>query len=129
MLILWEMVVNIQAKINLAMMYSFTGQFDLAKDVIDLRWMSLYAPVFFFGIYDSYRTTVDLNMIYILAEREKSNPSFFFNQLSGNLNYLDKRSPWLAVIGSILVPGMGQLYIHSPTFGLDINAFLSTLKS
>lgn len=110
-LILWEMIINTQAKINLSMVYAFTGHFEMSKDALDLRWMLLYAPVYIFAIYDSYRTTVDLNKIYILAEREKAEyTTFKISPLE--INYLDKRTPWVSVIWSFLMPGMGQLYIH-----------------
>lgn len=111
LLILWEMIINTQTKLNIAMVYSFTGRFEAAKEVLDLRWMSLYAPVYIFAIYDSYRNTVDLNQQYLLAEREKS-PFKPFSIHPLEINYLDKRSPWVAIIWSIVMPGMGQLYLH-----------------
>src|SRR5699024_2396595 len=53
----------------------------------------------------------DLNKIFILAERE--NASFNSYAIgSVGINYLDKRSPLMAVLWSILTPGLGQLYIH-----------------
>ena len=67
-----------------------------------------------FAIWDSYRTTVDLNKIYVLAEREEHR----FNSFSigaMEINYLDKRSPLMAIIWSLFVPGLGQLYIHRIT--------------
>jgi len=110
-LISWEMLINSQAKINLAMMYSFTGRFELAKHTLDIRWMSLYAPVYLFAIYDSYRTTVDLNNMYVLANREKA-PFAIFRIQPMEIYYLDKRTPWVASVWSTLMPGLGQLYIH-----------------
>ncbi|MCD1260595.1 hypothetical protein B5M42_017470 [Paenibacillus athensensis] len=110
-LIGWELLINSQAGINEAMVYSFTGQFDLVKQVLDVRWMSLYAPVYLFAIYDSYRTTIDLNHVYMLANREKSYLSNF-KIGAMEINYLDKRTPWLSLVWSMLMPGMGQLYIH-----------------
>lgn len=73
--------------------------------------MTLYAPVYIFAIYDSYRTTVNLNNIYILSEREKASFSTFKISAFG-INYLDKRTPWVALVWSIIMPGMGQLYVH-----------------
>ncbi|MDT0161345.1 hypothetical protein [Bacillus sp. AG4(2022)] len=110
-LFIWEVVVNIKSKLNLAMIYSFQGDIDKAKDVLDTRWLLIYIPVYFFAIWDSYRTTVDLNKIYILAEREEHR----FNTFSMGaleINYLDKRNPVMAVVWSFFVPGLGQLYIH-----------------
>lgn len=110
-LFIWEVIINLQANINLAIVYSFQGQFEMAKDVVDTRWLLAYMPVYLFGIWDSYRTTVDLNKIYILAEREEHR----FNSFSigsVEINYLDKRNPVLAGIWSLFIPGLGQLYIH-----------------
>jgi TM2 domain-containing membrane protein YozV len=110
-LFIWEVVVNVQSNLNLAMIYSFQGKIEMAKDVLDTRWLLIYLPVYIFAIWDSYRTTVDLNKIYILAEREEHR----FNTFSIGaleINYLDKRNPVMSVFWSLLVPGLGQLYIH-----------------
>lgn len=111
LLIGWELIINSQSHLNLAMVDSFIGRFDLAKHDLDVRWMSVYAPVYLFSIYDSYRTTVDLNHMYVLADRENSVfQSFRLGAME--INYLDKRNPWVAFVWSLLMPGMGQLYIH-----------------
>jgi TM2 domain-containing membrane protein YozV len=111
LLIGWEMFINTKAHINLAMFYTFSGQFNKAAEVLDVRWMSLYAPVYLYAIYDSYRTTVDLNHMYVLAKRENAYfPPFVIDFIE--INYLDKRSPRIALLWSLLMPGMGQLYIH-----------------
>jgi TM2 domain-containing membrane protein YozV len=110
-LFIWEVVVNLKAHVNLAMIYSFQGNIDITKDVLNTRWLLMYIPVYLFGIWDSYRTTVDMNKVYLLAEREEHR----FNTFSlgaVEINYLDKRNPVLSVIWSLLVPGLGQLYIH-----------------
>ncbi|WP_041613575.1 hypothetical protein [Paenibacillus sp. JDR-2] len=110
-LILWEMFINQKIHLNLAIIYTFNGQFQAARDVMDPKFMSLYIPVYLFAIYDSYRTAVDLNKIYLLAQREKGR----FNQFSIGaleINYLDKRKPWIAVLWSMGIPSLGQLYLH-----------------
>lgn len=110
-LFVWEVVVNVKSHINMAMVYSFLGEIEKAKDVLDTRWLLVYIPVYLFSIWDSYRTTVDLNKIYLLAEREQHRfNSFCIGALE--INYLDKRSPLMAVMWSLFVPGLGQLYIH-----------------
>ncbi|MGJ7922111.1 hypothetical protein [Neobacillus sp. LXY-4] len=110
-LFIWEVVVNIKAKINLAMIYSFQGNIDLAKEVLDTRWLLMYIPVYLFGIWDSYRTTVDMNKVYLLAEQEDHRfNSFALGAIE--INYLDKRNPVFAIIWSLFIPGLGQLYIH-----------------
>lgn len=117
MLIGWEMLINSQMHLNEAIVYTFTGQFDKANEVLNIRWMSLYAPVYLFSIFDTYRTCLDLNHQYSLARRENA-PVESFKMSVMEINYLDKRYPWLAVVWSLLMPGMGQLYTHR-----IINAF------
>jgi hypothetical protein len=111
LLIIWEVFINFKARINLLILYSFIGDFEKAKSVVDIQWMMLYIPTYIFAIWDSYRTTVDLNHQYILAAREDAeiNP---FKITSLGINHLDKRIPWASAAWSIFVPGSGQLYIH-----------------
>ena len=110
-LFIWEVVVNIQSNLNLGMIYSFQGDIDKAKEILDTRWLLIYIPVYIFAIWDSYRTTVDMNKVFILAEREEHKfNSFTIGALE--INYLDKRNPVMAIIWSLFIPGLGQLYIH-----------------
>lgn len=108
---LWEILVNLNAHINLAILYSFTGRVQMEKDVLDINWVLLYIPTYIFSIWDAYRTTIDLNHQYILASREDAEVKMF-NISSIEINYLDKRTPWNAAIWSALMPGLGQVLIH-----------------
>jgi len=110
-LFIWEVVVNYNAKINLALVDTFSGHIALAKHDIQPRWMLMYLPVYLFAIWDSYRTTVDLNNLYLLAEREDA-PYNTFSIGSFEINYLDKRNPVMSVVWSVFMPGLGQLHIH-----------------
>ncbi len=111
LLFFWEVFINYQAKINYAIYYSFVGEIDKAKEVLNKEWMLLYIATYLFAIWDSYRTTVDINNIYDLAAREDAEiTSFRISPLE--INYLDKRHPWNAFIWSLLMPGLGQIYIH-----------------
>ncbi|WP_134684843.1 hypothetical protein [Brevibacillus migulae] len=110
-LIIWEMYINQKIKLNLAMIHTFNGDFQAARDALDPTYMSLYIPVYLFAIWDSYRTTVDLNRAYILAKRENA-PYSKFDIGAFEINYLDKRKPWLAAVWSMAIPSVGQLYLH-----------------
>lgn len=110
-LFIWEVLINYKSHINLLILYSFIGDFQSAKQVVDIRWMSLYIPTYIFAIWDSYRTTVDLNNVYRLAAREDAEIKPFRIGTMG-INYLEKKEPWVSAIWSLLVPGSGQLYIH-----------------
>lgn len=123
-LILWETFINGFSKVNLGILYTLLGDFEKAKDVLDQRWLILYVSIYMFGIWDSYRTTVDLNKQYILADREDA-PLLNIKMGSWDTNYLDKRKPWVALMWSLLFPGLGQLYQHNVITGFFI--FLYTV--
>lgn len=116
LLFIWEVYTNIHANINVAMVYSFTGRLEEAKSILDTRWALLYIPVYLFAVWDSYRTTIDINKVYLLAEHQNE-PFDIFKMGALEVNYLDKRSPLVAVMWSILMPGSGQLYIHRIIIG------------
>ncbi|MDQ0193106.1 hypothetical protein [Paenibacillus wynnii] len=107
----WEVIVNYNSKINIAMVHSFCGDIEMAKEVLELRWMLMYIPVYIFGIWDSYRTSVDMNKVFLLADRENA-PFNTFSIGALEVNYLDKRNPIMSVVWSLFTPGLGQLYIH-----------------
>lgn len=110
-LFIWEVIVNTQAHVNLAIIYSIQGKFEMATNVLDSRWLLVYLPVYFFAIWDSHRTTVDMNKVSKLADHEQHQFNTF-SMAALEINYLDKRNPVLAAFWSSVVPGLGQLYIH-----------------
>jgi len=111
LLFLWEVFINYQAHVNLAILYSLTGKIDMAKEAIDISWALLYIPTYIFAIYDSFRATVDINNVLILAAKEDSEiVPFKIGALE--INFLDKKIPWVSALWSLLSPGAGQLYIH-----------------
>lgn len=111
MLMLWEFIINVNSNINLAIMLSMTGQFDKAKAVLDPRWFFLYMGVYLFALWDSYRLTVDMNKMYLVADREDA--SILPTKFSAlEINYLDIRNPWTGIIWSLVTPGLGQIYFN-----------------
>lgn len=110
-----EMLVNFQSRLNMAILYSFTGRFDMAKEILNNRWLLLYAPVFIYCIWNGYQLTCDLNKLSILATRNESkiDPeriTFY------EINALDRRVPWVSTAWTFLTPGLGHLYTHrTPT--------------
>ncbi|MBV7504185.1 hypothetical protein KW850_02765 [Bacillus sp. sid0103] len=118
-LILWETFINEKAQVNLGILYTLTGEFEKAKDVLDDRWLILYLAIYMFGIWDSYRTTIDINKQYILADREDA-PMLLMKMGTWDANFLDKRKPVTALIWSALFPGLGHLYLHHVITGFFI---------
>ncbi|MEG6585323.1 hypothetical protein [Dendrosporobacter sp. 1207_IL3150] len=111
LLFFWEMTVNTQGNVNLAILYTFTGRFDMAKEIVNNRWLLLYLSVYIYAIWDSYRLTLQFNQLAILADRHEQTiqpVSISFMEI----NALDKRSPWAAVAWSVIAPGLGHLYTH-----------------
>ncbi|MEK3883212.1 hypothetical protein [Paenibacillus sp. PL2-23] len=118
-LIGWELFINNMAQLNVGILYSMIGDFDMAKQVLSDKWLILYVGIYMLSIWDSYRTTVDLNKQYILADREDAEISGFVIG-AWDINYMDKRKPWVAMMWSVLVPGLGHLYVHKVIIGFFI---------
>ncbi|MCS0791417.1 hypothetical protein NX021_25230 [Cytobacillus firmus] len=110
-LVIWELFINQLIHLNSAMVYSFIGEIEKAKEVLDVRYMHLYIPVYIFAIWDSYRTTVDMNKIYLLNEKDAVAVERLVIK-PFEINYLDKRNPFSAIMWSMTIPSLGQLYIH-----------------
>lgn len=111
MLMLWEFVINVESKLNLAIELSMTGHFDQAKSVLEPRWFFLYMGVYLFAIWDSYRLAIDMNKLYLVADREDA--SILPVKISPlESNYLGLRDPWTGVVWSLITPGLGQLYLN-----------------
>lgn len=124
-LVLWELFINQKTHLNTAMVYTFIGEIDAAKEVLDIRYMHLYIPVYLFAIWDSYRTTVDLNKIYLINEHG-SPPVDQLTIKPFEVNYLDKRSPMAAAFWAMSIPSVGQLYIHR-IFGAIFTLILTVI--
>ena len=121
LLIVWEFTVNVNSKLNTAIMYTFLGKFDEAIQVLDLRWILLYVPVYLYSIWDSRRVAIDLNKYAILADMSWSFSDIkpiSFSSIENN--YLDKRKPWLAIFWSLITPGLGHLYVNRLPSGFYI---------
>jgi hypothetical protein len=99
----FEFFINSQANINQSIVYSLTGQFQMAKEAIDLRWFFVYIGVYIFNTWDAYRLTTDINQLSMLAVRER-NPIRAFNLSFIEINYLQKINPWIGVFWSMVTP-------------------------
>jgi hypothetical protein len=106
----WEFLINLNSQLNLAMVYSFIGRFEMAKEIVNTQWFLLYIAVYIGSIWDSYRETVNTIKLVVLAKKEKA-PIVPFRLGSMGLNFLDRRPPWLAAAWSFLMPGMGHMYL------------------
>ncbi len=101
-----EIFLNKAANLNVAIYYTLTKQFDLAKQVLDIRWLMTYLAVYCFSIFDSYRDAVTINNTYILAAREDAYVNCFAID-SGSFNSLNTVPPWMTMLWSAVLPGAG----------------------
>jgi hypothetical protein len=111
LLIIGATIVNLMAHINQAIIYGFNGQIFLAKQVLDIRWLLLYAPLLVFATWSSYQLTIDLNKFALIAVREDSTV-IPMKIGTWDIGFIEKRNPWVAIVWSLLMPGLGHLYTH-----------------
>lgn len=109
-LMFWEVLINTKARLNLGIIYTFTGQFAKAREVVDPGWSLFYGVVFFFAIYDSYRIRMELNALSRL-EQKQSRHNYRLMYMSGySMTYLGRSNPWVAAAWSALLTGFGHIY-------------------
>ncbi|MDP4146548.1 MAG: hypothetical protein Q8936_19065 [Bacillota bacterium] len=118
-LIIWEIIVNTSSHLNEAMLYSFTGRFELAKHVLNLNWALLYIAVYIFAAWDSYRSSCDTNKVNILAEKENAT-IIPYKLTSFSFVYLEKFKPNVVAMWSAFMPGLGQIILHRIPSGFFI---------
>ena len=107
-----ELLINTQSHLNLASIYSFTGNFTMAKQILDTNLLLLYCGILVFSVWDSYRLAIEINKLSILADHENA-PMVPMVIGSAGLNAMDKRNPWVAAAWSAIVPGAGHLYCQT----------------
>ncbi|WP_456271923.1 hypothetical protein [Bacillus sp. AK031] len=113
---LFEVTLNFQINLNLAMVYSFTGKFEMAKSVLNIQWGLVYVCLYLFTIYNSYQVASFMVLTSKLAKREHYQLRVFsMNTLETYV--LNKLSPWTALVWSLLIPGAGQIYTQRYLLG------------
>ncbi|HWI51293.1 MAG TPA: hypothetical protein VNT01_04050, partial [Symbiobacteriaceae bacterium] len=106
----WEILVNHQANLNLAIYYTLLGQYDLAKQAVHCQWLIIYPLFYAFSMFDSYRICLDLNCLDQL-ERLQERRHFEYNATSYmGRTVLSRKNPIMAAIWSAGIPGLGQFY-------------------
>ena len=110
-LIGWEVFINNKSGINASIYYSMLGDFDRAKDALDLHWFYLYMGIYVFTIWDSYYRAVLYNESYLLACKTGCNVRSV-NMNSLEINILNKRKPSNLLIWSLFAPGTGYLHVN-----------------
>ncbi len=70
----------------------------------------LYTGIYIYVMWDCYRTVVDLNKCSLLSDISESTITPFEID-SFEINYVDKKKPWVVACWSMIMPGIGQLLI------------------
>jgi len=116
LLSLWEVIINRLTHINEAIVYSFSGRFELAKEVLDQRWLYAYMFVYMFAIWDSYLRAIEANKNYHLAVLENS-PITPYVIRPLTISSISLKRPWASLLCSCMLPGLGQLYNNRMSLG------------
>ncbi|WP_028608538.1 hypothetical protein [Paenibacillus harenae] len=111
LLTLSEVIFNTLAHINESLVYSFSGRFQAAVEVLEPRWAYGYLLIYMIALWDSYRSCLENNRLFQLAELENSRIRPFLLGKS-EIHYLEKKSPVKAALFAFAFPGMGHLYNH-----------------
>ncbi|WP_235911099.1 hypothetical protein [Heliobacterium mobile] len=98
-LMFWEIFVNFEGNINLAILYTFTGRFREANEVLHPGWALVYVSIFSFAIYDSFRMCVELNTLYDLERKQKKRFLKFAKYSALGVNYLNLKTHGLQLCG------------------------------
>ncbi|WP_313801274.1 hypothetical protein [Cytobacillus sp.] len=56
--VLLEFVINMYSNFNSAIMFSFLGEIDHAIQVTNFQWLMFYPCLYFFAMWDAYRTSM-----------------------------------------------------------------------
>ncbi len=112
-----EIGFNVLGHINLAIYYTFWGQFQRANQVLNYDWSTLYCAIFVFSIWDSYRVAIEINKLSWLESKQEVR-EFRQNSVKEiDSNSLDKRVPWLGGLWSVMFTGLGHIYCHKIVSG------------
>ncbi|ABR48151.1 membrane protein [Alkaliphilus metalliredigens QYMF] len=105
-----EIYINIRARINLSIFYTFIGDFEKANNVFSIRWGLFYMAVWVFSIYDSYMLSIQLNQLCDLEEMQEKRYFERFRISSFGITSINQRTPLISAFCSAVVGGMGQIY-------------------
>jgi hypothetical protein len=110
-LLLSEIFLNLASNLNLAIFYTLTARFEMARQVLNFRVFPVYVVVYCFAIFDSFREAVLINKTYILASREGAQVNCFaMNTLT--FSHLNSVSPLLSATWSAFLPGSGYFIVQ-----------------
>jgi hypothetical protein len=84
-LIVFEILVNVYSNLNLAILYSFRGDFLQAHEIIDYQWGLFYPSLYCFSLWHAYNTAKANNAQFLdhTIERRTYFTGFFIGMVVG----------------------------------------------
>lgn len=58
-LVALEFIINVKAKLNLAILFSFRGQIDFATQTADIQWLLFYPCVYSYSMWQAYNKAAE----------------------------------------------------------------------
>lgn len=108
-LMAWEILVNHEARLNLAIYHSLLGDIATARSVICYEWAVIYPLFYIFSMYDAYQSCMELNRLCDL-ERLQQRRTFDRVAISPvGIGVLTRRNPIMTALWSAGLPGLGQV--------------------
>jgi hypothetical protein len=105
-----EVIINTLGHVNEAMVYSFCGQFELAKQIVNPEYMYGYMAMYFWSICDSRRSANEMCRLSEVAAIGRTGAGRSYRLSMWGIDYLARRRPALGALCSGIFPGLGQLY-------------------
>jgi hypothetical protein len=62
LLVVLEIIINVKASLNLAILYSFRGQLLLSSQIVDYQWLLFYPCVYVYSVWQAYNQAQILNL-------------------------------------------------------------------
>lgn len=66
----WAVAIIIFSKINIAIVYTFNGQFDMAREAVDYQWLLFFPSIYIFAMWDAYNDAVEMNKLFAEEQKE-----------------------------------------------------------
>lgn len=77
-LVILELLINVKAQINLAILFSFRGQYLQALQITDYQWVLFYPCVYTFSLWQAYNRAIEIN--FASGNKLSSHPKTYYNE-------------------------------------------------
>lgn len=105
----WEILMNTEAHLNLAIFHTLNGHWDLAREALDYRFAILYPLVYLYGMCDAYRLAVEGRKLYQLERLQVRRRFDRASVTAWGVHGINRRNPLMSSFWSAMLLGLGQL--------------------